>query len=387
MQAVVARKAARLVVVLPTGKDRKNKNVSVAPYQRAVSRHDQRLIMPSNILYVCQNALGDIITTLPSIHFLRRRYPLANLDVCISATYADLLSADPAITRLIPVPSEWLYNSEEATNDCWNQLGPFRPYYDVIVDSMCLPQTANLIQALRPAKAVGIGFAETIHAYDLALPVPEWQKWGVGGRKVTDSFGDIVRMLSDDYEDSSPCLYVTDQAAQWGSKWLADQHPRASRNPVVALNPGAGNPDKRWPMTNFLETARVLAQNGFVPLFIFGPKENDLYQACAEKIKNHGYLIYKSDSYQVQPLAGILRHCSLLITNDCAVMHVGAAIGCRVLAIFGPTNPDIWFPYSKAGQIVIGGSRPEKPSCPFPTLPEVQEVLNKIVADIPLQSA
>jgi ADP-heptose:LPS heptosyltransferase len=185
-----------------------------------------------------------------------------------------------------------------------------------------------------------------------------------------------VRLFSSDYEDASPHLYVTKQTEQWAKNWIADRN-RAGF-PIFAISPGAGHPDKRWPIDGFLEIAEDLTKRDFVPLFIFGPKENELHQSCAEAIKNQGYLIFKSDNYQVQPLAGILRHCSMLLTNDCAVMHVGAAIGCRVLAIFGPTNPDVWFPYSKPGQIAIGGSRPQKPSCPFPTVSEVQEVLNQI---------
>lgn len=45
-----------------------------------------------SILYICQNAIGDIITTLPSIHFLRQLHPGGKLDVCVSADYADIFA-------------------------------------------------------------------------------------------------------------------------------------------------------------------------------------------------------------------------------------------------------------------------------------------------------
>jgi ADP-heptose:LPS heptosyltransferase len=219
----------------------------------------------------------------------------------------------------------------------------------------------------------------------LGLSLQDWQTWANGKRKATDCFADIVRLFSADYEDASPHLYVTKQAEQWAKEWIANRDRTGF--PIVAINPGAGHPDKRWPMDDFLEVAKDLAKRGFTPLFIFGPKENELHQSCAAAIKNQGFLIYKSDNYQVQPLAGILRHCSMLITNDCAVMHIGAAIGCIVLAIFGPTNPDVWFPYSKPGQIAIGGSRPQKPLCPFPTVSEIKGALNQILSNSVLRQS
>ena len=122
---------------------------------------------------------------------------------------------------------------------------------------------------------------------------------------------------------------------------------------MVALNPGAGHPMKRWPMKYFLETARVLRTEGLAPLFIFGPKETELYAAYRHQIEDIGGFTFRSDNYNIQLLAGILCRCALLLTNDCAVMHVGGAVGCRVLALFGPSNSRIWFPYPSPWNHII----------------------------------
>lgn len=216
---------------------------------------------------------------------------------------------------------------------------------------MCIAQTAELIGLLQPLKAVGIGFEETIDAYDLPLPLENWQAWMTGGRNASDCFGDIVRLYATGYGTSHPVLYVTEAAQEQAKAWLARQN-RDSRL-IVALNPGAGNSMKRWPMQRFEELARHFSDADYVPLFIFGPKEGGLYHAHAERIKTMSSLIFRSEDYRVQPLAGILRQCALLVSNDCAVMHVGAAVGCRVLAIFGPSQSRIWFPYSKIQNRVI----------------------------------
>ena len=66
-------------------------------------------------------------------------------------------------------------------------------------------------------------------------------------------------------------------------------------------------------------------------------------------------------------------------------MHVGAAVGCRVLAVFGPSNSHIWFPYRTPWNQVIEKDLPCRSECrdgceSFPCLAEIppEEVLVKL---------
>lgn len=318
--------------------------------------------MGSNLLYICQNALGDIITTLPSIHFLKQGFPHSTLDISVSEDFADIFAADPNVDRVIRAPAKW-FDADLAADVVADVKKPqgFRPRYEVIIDSMCVGRTARLVELLRPAKAIGIGFEETVHAYDLPLPLSQWQSWSMGDRTAVDCFGDLVQILNHEFRGGVPVLYVSQEAQHQGKAWV-DSRNRTS-DFVVAFNPGAGHPMKRWPMSHYLETARTLRGEGFAPLFVFGPKERDLHATYADQIEDMGGLVCRSDNYQIQLLAGILRQCALLLTNDCAVMHVGAAVGCRVLAIFGPSNSRIWFPYRTPWNQVIERDVPCRREC------------------------
>jgi len=345
--------------------------------------------MGSNLLYICQNALGDIVTTLPSIHFLKQSHPHFTLDVCVNEDLADIFAADPNADRVIRAPAKWFNaDSENGILPDVEQVQGFRSGYDVIIDSMCVGQTARLVDLLRPAKAIGIGFAETVHAYDLPLSLSQWRTWSVGDRTAVDCFGDLVQILNQEFRGGEPVLYVSQETRRQGRAWV-DSRNRGG-DLVVAFNPGAGYPMKRWPMSHFLETARVLRGEGFAPLFIFGPKETELYGAYRDQIEDMGGFVYRSDNYQIQLLAGILCQCALLLTNDCAVMHVGAAVGCRVLAIFGPSNSRIWFPYATPWNQVIERDVPCRRECRggcelLPCLGEIPpaEVLAKLRAMLP----
>ena len=320
-----------------------------------------KLADPS-ILYICQNALGDIITSLPSIAFLRQAYPHAMLDVCINGVYADIFAADPNVDRVISAPAEWFETNPDAAQ-CINihAVAGLRSAYGCVIDSMSSAQTGRLITLLRPSKSVGIGFDDVMHVYDLPLPKQQWRRWGDGNKTVVECFGDLPRMLTGDFKGGAPVLHVTNEALAWGRQWIASRN--SSGGPVVAFNPGAGRFMKRWPLRHFMEAARILQDNGNLPLFVFGPKEAGLHAAHRDEILAIGGLVYYSEDFRIQPIAGILRSCALLVTNDCAVMHVGASVGCRVVSLFGPSISSIWFPYSKIDNRVLERDVPCRLGC------------------------
>jgi heptosyltransferase-2/heptosyltransferase-3 len=102
-----------------------------------------------------------------------------------------------------------------------------------------------------------------------------------------------------------------------------------------------------------MNVAEQLGQQGFSPIFIFGPKESALLDGAASELHTRGWPTWVSTDFRIQPLAGLLSHCAFTLTNDCAVMHVSASIGTPTAAIFGPTHSKVWFPYSRDQHLVI----------------------------------
>ena len=93
--------------------------------------------MGSTLLYICQNALGDIVTTLPSIHFLKQSHPHSTVDVCVNEDLADIFAADPNVDRVIRAPAKWFdTNTGGDLATGFVQVQGFRSNYEVIIDSM-----------------------------------------------------------------------------------------------------------------------------------------------------------------------------------------------------------------------------------------------------------
>ncbi|MCX5725368.1 MAG: glycosyltransferase family 9 protein, partial [Nitrospirae bacterium] len=121
----------------------------------------------------------------------------------------------------------------------------------------------------------------------------------------------------------------------------------------VAMNVSARWPTKRWPAASFAEVADRLQQeeSGSVVL-IGGPGERAEVAAVKGKMKTPA--IDLTGSTTVGLLPALLSKASLLITNDSGPMHVAAAVGTPVVALFGPTSEVRTGPYGAGHHVVTG---------------------------------
>ena len=111
--------------------------------------------------------------------------------------------------------------------------------------------------------------------------------------------------------------------------------------PLVALAPGAAyGGAKRWPPASFAELARALASDGMQSVMVGGradlPVAREIEAALGRR--SSGDVVLNLMGTDLPTLAGMLSACRALVSNDSGAMHLGAAIGVRVTAVFGPTD-------------------------------------------------
>jgi hypothetical protein len=138
--------------------------------------------------------------------------------------------------------------------------------------------------------------------------------------------------------------------------------PTKQTSTSILVNPGAGSQTKRWPLDNFIEVAESLAATcGSQINFLFGPKESDLLGLVRSKIR---FTAHNGTAFSLPVLAEFIASHDLLITNDTAVMHLGAAFGVSTVAIFtgGFHQPTKWFPYDLDRHSVFVGDQITPPN-------------------------
>ena len=325
----------------------------------------------TEILYICQNAIGDIIVSLPSIHALKQVYKDSVLHVAINKEFSGILIADRKVDFIIEIPS--IFFSSDKINSCLYQKY-FNAYYDIIIDAMSIRNSAEVIKRLGCRVSAGIGFNGISSIYDKKIALSDWRRWSDSTRNASDVFCDFVRLLGHKLgRVNPPQLYLHERSGQMVEKFFEKKFPNQN---VVAFNPGAGSQLKRWGMSHFVKVAKCFSANHEIA-FIFGPKEKGLLKSYRRKLSRLGFVII--DSFPIQKLACFLAKVKLLITNDCAVMHIGASAGCKTVAVFGPSDSRIWFPYSRSVNKVIESKIRCRKTCQFNCV--APQCLEKITVD------
>lgn len=157
----------------------------------------------------------------------------------------------------------------------------------------------------------------------------------------------------------------------------------ATDKPAVALMPGAEyGPAKQWPLNNFRQLAEALVNKDFQVWVLGGPKD----QAAGNEIcaSNHPQIHNLCGKTQLADVVDLLHYAEHAVTNDSGLMHVAAAVGTKVHAIYGSSSPEFTPPLTTSRHIHwlnLECSPCFKRGCPLGHL----DCLNHITMDIPLK--
>jgi heptosyltransferase-1 len=105
------------------------------------------------------------------------------------------------------------------------------------------------------------------------------------------------------------------------------------------INPGAGWGAKCWPLERYAEVARALAAHGLRALINFGPGEEQLARKAEHISNDGGARIATALSPSLSELVALCRRARLCIGGDTGPVHLAAALGVPVVALYGPTDP------------------------------------------------
>jgi ADP-heptose:LPS heptosyltransferase len=179
---------------------------------------------------------------------------------------------------------------------------------------------------------------------------------------------DIVRHLGIDTHDFSEVMTLTPQD-QLVARNLMRHHGIGEKDVVVVMHPGAGKSQNRWPVEKFAELATLLHRQFELRVVVaWGPKENALGSDLRRRLNFDPIVLF---GFSLRHLAAVLSLADVFVCNDTGVMHLAAAVGTPLVAIFGPTNPNEWKPIGKKFIAIRG----EKQRC---DLVEVKQVLQAV---------
>ncbi|MBI5124047.1 MAG: glycosyltransferase family 9 protein [Candidatus Omnitrophica bacterium] len=266
------------------------------------------------ILVITLSNVGDVILTTPVIRVLSREFPDSRIDVMAGPAGKDIFNKDPRIFKLIIYDKHLPLAQKRRLSIKLKKLK-----YDLIVD---LRNTVFpiLLGPKYRTSALQSFPKDIVHKTDKHL-------------HRLHSLG-IKNLKEDSY------IYIPEEDGSYADALIKEN---GITDPIVIINAGAKSHLKRWAADGFAELADALARDCKASIIFIGMgPDKDIAAQIARKMKNKSYNF--TDRTNIRQLAALIKKAKLIITNDSAPLHLGCAVGTRVLAIFGPTDPKKYGP-------------------------------------------
>lgn len=306
-------------------------------------------------------ALGDILRTLPPVRLLRFHLPDAEIRWICDDRWAGILARHGDLDGVVPLPRRAMKPSLASAWGWVDALRAARAFRDALRAARCdlaLDFHGNLrsgFVARLSGAAVRVGY--------------EGHQQKEGNRFWTTHrvpAGDRRRSRMERNLDIVRALGVPDGPLPDAGLPRSIAGTRTAREIVTSLagrgatyavlNPGASRrQDYKKPPAEVLATAaRRLAASGTVPVVVHGPGELDDARAVVDLSAGAARLAPPTD---LDALTALLREARLFVGGDTGPLHLACAVGCPVVAVYGPTDPLVNAPWTGISRSVFPPGR------------------------------
>lgn len=292
----------------------------------------RRRVIPGvrKIAILRANGIGDFIFALPALEALRATYPDAEIVLLGKHWHAEFLRDRPGpVDRVVVVPPCRGVTVPPDADDDPAELDRFvsamrRERFDLVIQLHGGGRYSNPL-ALR----LGAGLTIGLRAPDVP-PLDRWLPY-VYYQSEIHRYLEVAALAGAPPVTLDPRLAVTDRDLAESFAVLPE-----TGEPLVALHPGAGAPDRRWPPEKFAAVGDALARAGAQVIVIGSEPERRLVKLVLAEMETAAEDL--CGKLSLGGLAGLLSRCALAVSNDSGPLHLAAAVGTPTVGIFWCLN-------------------------------------------------
>lgn len=305
---------------------------------------------PQRILLIKPSSLGDIVHALPVLAGLRASFPQAHIAWLIGSSFASLLEGHPLLDEVIPFDRRRYGRLWRDPRVAWEFAGFLRGLrrrrFDLVLDLQGLLRSG--IMALASGAPRRIGFARSREPagvfYTQRVACPPAVEHAV------DRNVHLARAAGVTIERIEFPLALRDAERRDAARLLAEDGLAAGES-YVAVLPGARWPSKRWSPQQFAKLIDLLqAERAGRCVLLGGAEERDTAGQIANGCASRPIDLVGRTS--LRQLVALLAGAERVVCVDSGPMHIAAALGRPLVALFGPTNPARTGPYSPRARVV-----------------------------------
>ncbi|MFN7997828.1 MAG: glycosyltransferase family 9 protein [Bryobacteraceae bacterium] len=262
-------------------------------------------------------SLGDCVLTTPALHLLKCTRPDLRLAVVVEDRFREIFEGNPDLETILP--------PELSAVRAWSP--------DLTINLHGGTASARLTAVSGAAWRAGFGHYRWQFPYNVRIP------------RTQEIIGE-ERTVHTAEHLASAMFFLGVPRRDIPRARLYTREPEPGKAYAV-IHPVAAAPDKTWTATGFLGCARFLKESlDLEPVFIAGPGD-DLTPFA-------GYRCVAGAP--LSDIKTLLRGSTLFLGNDSGPAHMAAAFGIPVVAIFGSSDPSIWYPWQTQSEVIQGPS-------------------------------
>jgi len=298
------------------------------------------------ILIVLIAGIGDLILASPALRAIRNGFPEAEIHLLTSTDAAPIAEHYDFLSRIWEFPIRELRRSKLHLFDILRILKVLR--------KISFQEAVNLYHIGSAAGALKMGalfltlkatekIGHDAHGFGLFLtrtvPADFFQK-----RHFADSMAELA-IFAGGIPDEKGVEVFWDSGCE--NKWADLIKSKTINRLLIGINPGGDRKNKRWDPRRYAAVADRLADCFDATILLFGgPGEEGIAREVHGNMKCEAKDL--SGKLSLDDLAYLVSRLDLLVTNDSAPMHIGAATRTPLVALFGPGDPALMGPYTRS---------------------------------------
>ena len=313
---------------------------------------------------------GDVLLAAPVISTLKRVAPDCEVDALVYADTAPMLEGHPALAQLHLIDRNWKRQGvlRQAAAE-WKLVSVLRARrYELVLHLSVHTRGAWLVRLLRPRWSVAPSFRAGFWANSFTHLYPAQSH---PQRHTVDTNLDSLRVLG--MQPTPADLRVTMVAGAKADARVAELLAQHGLPPggFVHVHPASRWAFKCWPAERVAALCDALARKGWPIVLTSAPDANEkalIANVRAARDRNAASSVPTLDlsgQLSLKELAALTARARLFVGVDSAPMHIAAAMGTPVVAIFGPSGDIEWGPWDESGlnrhRVVSSNTHPCRP--------------------------
>ncbi len=306
-----------------------------------------RLSAIRSVVILRLDELGDMVMMTPFLRELRRNLPGASITLVVKPVLLPLMECCPYIDECLSfVDLNLNLTPSGRARRHWNALSfALKHLWKTRFDLAILPRrdvdnSYAAFLAYFSGTTHRVGYSEQVCSekqianrdYDLLLTRPFFQD---GLKHEVEVNLDILRMLGGSVQNDALELWTDRDDERFVEDLFAHHHIQPTDLVIGVCPSGGHSPLKQWPLERVIEIVRWIRSTYKARILLFG--SDDEQELGAAILREEPTVINVIGQTTLRQMAATLQRCRLFIGNDTGVLHVAAAAGCRVVALFGPS--------------------------------------------------